>query len=79
MSDWARGPYDVIYARGRSRHSMQPPPPPRPPNRYINSRNIPICKAYFPNSSVVTLDTGHWVQAEKPNEFVLEIEKFLKS
>jgi pimeloyl-ACP methyl ester carboxylesterase len=46
--------------------------------RYINRRNIPICEAFFPNMKLVTLDTGHWVQAEKPNEFVQEVEKWLK-
>jgi esterase len=37
-----------------------------------------IIKKYFPNSTLVEMETGHWVQAEKPKEFVEEVLKFLK-
>ncbi|KDN53358.1 alpha/beta-hydrolase [Tilletiaria anomala UBC 951] len=47
-------------------------------SKYVNRRNIPICEAFFPNMKLVTLETGHWVQAEKPNEFMHEVEKVLK-
>jgi pimeloyl-ACP methyl ester carboxylesterase len=46
-------------------------------NRYINRKNIPICDAFFPNARHVTLDTGHWVQAEQPRDFVDELVKFV--
>lgn len=29
-------------------------------SKYINSRNIPLIKQFFPNSELVTLETGHW-------------------
>lgn len=29
-------------------------------SKYINSRNIPIIKQFFPNSQLETLDAGHW-------------------
>ncbi|KAI0261101.1 alpha/beta-hydrolase [Gloeopeniophorella convolvens] len=38
-------------------------------SKYINKNNIPLAEAFFPNMSLETLDTGHWVHAEKPNEF----------
>ncbi len=36
-----------------------------------------IIKKYFPNYSLIELETGHWVQAEKPKEFIDEVFKFL--
>ncbi|GAA5905955.1 hypothetical protein JCM5296_001300 [Sporobolomyces johnsonii] len=45
-------------------------------SKYINSRNIPTIKQFFPNSQLETLETGHWVHAEKPKEFVELLEKF---
>ncbi|KAM0787325.1 hypothetical protein ACM66B_007098 [Microbotryomycetes sp. NB124-2] len=47
-------------------------------SKYINRKNIPLIKEYFPNSEVKTLPTGHWVHAEKPKEFVAELDAFLK-
>lgn len=29
-------------------------------SKYINSRNIPLIKQFFPNSQLETLETGHW-------------------
>jgi len=34
-------------------------------------------KAIFPNAEIVTLNTGHWVQAEKPVEFSAAVLEFL--
>lgn len=39
-------------------------------SRYLNRKNKPVCDALFPNAVHVTLDAGHWVQAEKPKEFI---------
>ncbi|GAA5982472.1 hypothetical protein JCM10908_006661 [Rhodotorula pacifica] len=39
-------------------------------SKYINSRNIPVIKQFFPNAQLETLDAGHWVHAERPKEFV---------
>ncbi|BGP20566.1 hypothetical protein JCM10213_003828 [Rhodosporidiobolus nylandii] len=47
-------------------------------SKYINSRNIPLIKQFFPNSQLETLETGHWVHAEKPKEFVDLLDKFLQ-
>ncbi|KAI0059222.1 alpha/beta-hydrolase [Artomyces pyxidatus] len=38
-------------------------------SKYINKHNLPLAQSFFPNMSLETLDTGHWVHAEKPNEF----------
>lgn len=46
---------------------------------YIDANNQPSFKKFFPNSSVATLDTGHWVHAEKPNEFKDLVVKFIQS
>lgn len=45
--------------------------------RYINRHNIPIANALYPNQTHIALDTGHWVQAEKPHAFIDVVEKFL--
>ncbi|GAA5999317.1 uncharacterized protein JCM10292_001198 [Rhodotorula paludigena] len=47
-------------------------------SKYINSRNIPIIKQFFPDSQLETLDAGHWVHAEKPKEFVELLDRFCK-
>lgn len=46
-------------------------------SKYVNRRNIPTNRKYFPNSKLVHMETGHWCQAEKPNEFVQVVEDFL--
>lgn len=46
---------------------------------YIKDSDAERIKAVFPNTIIETLDTGHWVQAEKPNEFVALVEKWLES
>ncbi|PWN46105.1 alpha/beta-hydrolase [Ceraceosorus guamensis] len=46
-------------------------------SKYINRHNIPICDAFFPNAQHASLDTGHWVQAEKPLEFAELVKNFL--
>ncbi|MFM7854369.1 MAG: alpha/beta fold hydrolase [Flammeovirgaceae bacterium] len=33
---------------------------------------------YFPTAQIVTVDTGHWVQAENPKVFVEVVNNFLK-
>lgn len=46
---------------------------------YINHRNIPIAKQFFPNMVLEELDTHHWVHAEKPNEFKKVVVDFMTS
>lgn len=48
-------------------------------SKYINRKNIPICDEYFPNAQHVSLDTGHWVQAEDPRGFIRVVGEFLQS
>ncbi|PWN51374.1 alpha/beta-hydrolase [Violaceomyces palustris] len=47
-------------------------------SKYINRRNIPTCEAYFPGKKLSVMDTGHWCQAERPNEFVDIVDKFFR-
>lgn len=35
-------------------------------------------KKFFPNAEIVTVDTGHWVQAEKPEAFMEAVLPFLQ-
>jgi len=45
---------------------------------YINSGNYPDIAELFPNNEVVEIQgAGHWVQAEKPAEFIEAAAKFL--
>lgn len=46
-------------------------------SNYIQDNDFDQIESIFPQSKIVTLDTGHWVQAEKPKEFVAEVIKFL--
>ncbi|KAG9089218.1 hypothetical protein FS749_001524 [Ceratobasidium sp. UAMH 11750] len=46
-------------------------------SKYINRRNTPVMEQYFPNMKLEVLDAGHWVHAEKPNEFVELVSKFV--
>ncbi|KAF8960026.1 Alpha/Beta hydrolase protein [Flammula alnicola] len=46
---------------------------------YINHKNKPALQAFFPNMHLDELDTGHWVHAEKPNEFRKLVVDFLKN
>jgi esterase len=45
---------------------------------YINAGNYPDIADLFPNNQLIEIpDAGHWVQAEKPVEFVEIAEQFL--
>lgn len=46
---------------------------------YIQDEDIPGIKKYFPRAEIVTMETGHWIQAEKPKEFVEEVIRFIRS
>ncbi|MBX2964969.1 MAG: alpha/beta fold hydrolase [Cyclobacteriaceae bacterium] len=46
---------------------------------YILDEDRDSIKEIFPNSTMVTMDTGHWVQAEKPEEFVQVVLSFLNA
>lgn len=46
---------------------------------YILDEDIPTIKRIFPNAQIETIQgSGHWVQAEKPVEFVDTLMKFLR-
>ncbi len=46
-------------------------------SKYIRDEDRIRIKEIYPKSSFVTMDTGHWVQAEKPQEFVDVVMKWL--
>ena len=48
-------------------------------SNYFSFSDEDLLKKYFPNYQLAELETGHWVQAEKPKEFVEEVLKFLKN
>jgi esterase len=45
---------------------------------YVKDEDRERIKTLFPKSTLVTMETGHWVQAEKPKEFVEVVQNFLK-
>ena len=47
-------------------------------SRYLNPRNIPVARAFFPSMKLKILDTGHWVHAEEPVQTVDLVEAFIK-
>ncbi|TFK45823.1 alpha/beta-hydrolase [Heliocybe sulcata] len=48
-------------------------------SNYINKNNIPIAEQFFPNMELEHLDAGHWVHAERPNEFRKLVTDFVAS
>ena len=47
---------------------------------YIDNSNSKVLINFFPNyKKVEVLNAGHWVHAENLNDFIKEIEIFLKS
>jgi esterase len=46
-------------------------------SNYVTEKDWPRITEVFPNAILETLDTGHWVQAEKPQEFVDVVSKWL--
>jgi esterase len=48
-------------------------------SKYVLDEDRNTIKTLFPNSTLVTMDTGHWVQAEKPVEFVEIVKNFLRA
>ena len=44
---------------------------------YVRDQDFGRIKEVFPNSSIETMATGHWVQAEQPQEFVNIITRWL--
>ena len=46
---------------------------------YILDEDRASIKKFFPASAIVTMDAGHWVQAERPEEFVQVILSFLNA
>jgi esterase len=46
-------------------------------SRYVPDTDWPRILEVFPNAELETMDTGHWVQAEKPQEFVDVVTRWL--
>ena len=47
-------------------------------SNYITEEDKPIIKKHFPNSTVESITgAGHWVHAEKMNDFYLKVSEFL--
>jgi len=47
-------------------------------SNYVKDEDRANIKELFPQSTLVTMETGHWVQAEKPAEFVAIVKDFLR-
>ena len=46
-------------------------------SNYITKNDFESIKKIFPNSEIKTMNTGHWVHAENPNEFLQILSSFL--
>jgi len=46
-------------------------------SNYFEQGDETIIKNIFPNATIKSIDTGHWVQAEKPQEFAEIVSEFL--
>lgn len=48
-------------------------------SNYVKDEDIALIKKIFPNSSFVTIEgAGHWIHAEKPQEFFKAVMEFVK-
>ena len=46
-------------------------------SKYVRDEDMTRVKEIFPLADLISLDTGHWVQAEKPKEFVDVVMQWL--
>jgi esterase len=46
-------------------------------SNYIKDEDLKRIREVFPAAKLKTLDTGHWVPAEKPKEFVELVTEWL--
>jgi pimeloyl-ACP methyl ester carboxylesterase len=46
-------------------------------SRYVPDSDWARIQEVFPNAILETMETGHWVQAEKPQEFVDIVKRWL--
>jgi esterase len=46
-------------------------------SKYVRDEDMKRIQEIFPTATLQTLDTGHWVQAEKPKEFVEMVSDWL--
>jgi len=47
-------------------------------SNYFEKGDETVIRNFFPAAQLVSIDTGHWVQAEKPKEFTQIVFDFLK-
>lgn len=48
-------------------------------SNYIKDSDTNLILQYFPQAKLEGMDTGHWVQAEKPQEFVTLVHNYLQA
>jgi esterase len=48
-------------------------------SKYVRDEDMKRIQEIFPTAALETLDTGHWVQAEKPKEFVEVVMRWLSA
>lgn len=46
-------------------------------SKYFEPGDDVVIKSYFPKAEIATLNTGHWVQAENPKEFMETVYNFV--
>jgi pimeloyl-ACP methyl ester carboxylesterase len=45
---------------------------------YITEKEVPVIEAHFLNSKIIEIkNAGHWLHAENPKQFYVEVCKFL--
>lgn len=47
-------------------------------SEYILDSDVETINQYFPNHKMVSLNCGHWIHAEKPDEFYTNVINFIK-
>jgi pimeloyl-ACP methyl ester carboxylesterase len=47
-------------------------------SKYINKHNLVMAEKFFPGMQLKSLDTGHWVHAEQPRQFLRAVQSFVQ-
>ncbi|KAF5367023.1 hypothetical protein D9758_003869 [Tetrapyrgos nigripes] len=48
-------------------------------SKFLNSETLAIAKKFFPQLELKSVDAGHWVHGERPNEFKKHVVDFIKA
>ncbi|KAF8298188.1 alpha/beta-hydrolase [Clavulina sp. PMI_390] len=70
---------DFPYAPGEAKYEGRTMVVRGSKSKYVPDSKLDEFRSFFPNMRLETLDAGHWVHAERPNEFLGIVRDFVKT